>query len=93
MYKFLQLDCILEEIMKLVLGTAGPPEYILADAETLRDGEQRSPHPSRQGGEAAWRYGFRCRDGYEITHHVLLAIAVVIGDIAYAHGVWNVKPE
>lgn len=31
--------------------------------------------------------------GRKITHHVLQAIAVVIGDTAYARGVWNLKPE
>lgn len=47
--------------MKLVLGTAAPPDYSSANAELTRNGEQRS-HPSRQDGEAERRrQGFCCR--------------------------------
>ena len=34
-----------------------------------------------------------CRVVCEITHRVLLAIAMVIGDIAYVREGWNLKPK
>lgn len=50
--------------MKLVLGTAAPPDYSSANAELMRDGEQRSPRPSRQDREPGWRHGFCCSVAY-----------------------------